>query len=332
MLTDLLHRAAAARSTVFVGADGEVHNRTTTVGASESYSCLRKVWFDKHTPAPLSGWGYFARGPTCEEWLVGLLRQAIPEEWSLLYAGSDQVTLKLGRLSSTSDGLLVTPDEEIATELKSLDPRSNFASPKPQHLQQMQVQMGMYRELTRHQPERGLLLYMDASDYSHIVEHWVEYDPEVFAHARRRADLVFDTTAATHLAAEGALAGECRYCAHTEACGQAVLEGFPTEQAEELPPEGAEALTGLVIERQGVLDEIEDLKLEKGLLEERIKLVLREHNTRTAKGDGWSITYSRIAGRKALDTEALGKAIDLEPFYRSGKDSERLTIKVDRSE
>ncbi len=38
-----------------------------------------------------------------------------------------------------------------------------------------------------------------------------------------------------------------------------------------------------------------------------------------------------VAGRKSIDTDALEDAgIDIEPFYRTGRESERLTIKVNR--
>jgi hypothetical protein len=332
MIADRLKDYASRKKTVFVNTDGGVHDRSTTVGASESYACLRKVWFDKNQPVESDGWGFFARGHLCEEWLVDHIRKSIPDDWQLLYAGDDQVTLKNGRLSSTSDGLLVTPDEDIAVELKSLDPRSNFDKPKPQHVQQMHVQMGMYREKTGHRPERGLLIYLDASDFSHIVEHWIEYDPAVYANAKRRADQVFTAPHAASLPAEGALANECRYCSHTEPCGQAVVQSYPTGD-DAVPEDGVQTLDELVHERAGLVAEMDDLKTEKGVLEERIKVLLRQYNARAVKGDDWSVSYALIAPRKSLDTKALEAAgVDLEPFYKEGKPSERLTIKVRGSE
>lgn len=334
MLADKIKTFAASDRTVFTTADGSVHDRSQTMGASESYACLRRVWFDKHQPVPSDGWGFFARGHTCEEWLVQQIHRAIPEDWQLLYAGDDQITLREGRLSSTSDGLLVTPDEEIAVELKSLDPRSGFDKPKPQHIQQMHVQMGMYRLKTSHRPERGLLIYLNASDFSHIVEHWIEFDPGVFDAVRDRAERVFGATDPSDLPAEGALADECRYCPHHEPCGQAVVSAFPSGDGngQALPEEDQIELEELVRERDAVSFEIEDAKKEKGLLEEQIKLLLRKHDAKAVKGEDWSVSYSLIAGRKALDSKALEESgVDLEPFYRQGKPSERLTIKVKHS-
>ena len=352
MLIDRLLDTGAARVTEFRTADGALHDRSQTVGGSENHTCIRRLWFAKRGTAPDPGyrdnWGFFQRGHTVEDWLVGLITDALPEGYRLLYTGKDQRTLVSGRLSATPDGLLIASDgglsagggEELVIEIKSLDPRSNLDTPKHQHIHQVQIQMGLFRETTKHQPERALLLYVNASDYSHIVEHQVEFDPGRYAEAKSRADRVFDTPRAADLPAEGAWDDSCRYCPFTEACGVAVVEAAPRQSyaqgtSTDLEPEDLDTLKSLVLERDGVVCEIEELTRDKKILEERIKLELRRHDLKKIEGEGWSISHSLVAGRRSLDTDALETALDeagldLDDFYKTGRESERLTIKVNR--
>src|SRR5690606_30579618 len=119
MLIDRLLDTGAARVTEFRTADGALHDRSQTVGGSENHTCIRRLWFAKRGTAPDPGyrdnWGFFQRGHTVEDWLVGLITDALPEGYRLLYTGKDQRTLVSGRLSATPDGLLVTGDAGIAS-------------------------------------------------------------------------------------------------------------------------------------------------------------------------------------------------------------------------
>ena len=346
MLIDRLIDTGAARVTHFRTADGALHDRSLTVGGSENHTCIRRLWFAKRDTSPDPGyrdsWGFFQRGHTIEAWLVGLIQDALPEGYRLLYTGDSQRTLISGRLSATPDGLLITSEgEAVVVEIKSLDPRSNLDAPKHQHIHQVQIQMGLFRETTEHRPERALLLYVNASDFSHIVEHQVEFDPGRYAEARNRADRVFDTPRAADLPAEGAWDDSCRYCPFTQACGVAVVEAAPRHSyaqgtSTDLEPADLDTLKSLVIERDGVACEIDELSRDKKILEERIKLELRRHDLKKVDGEGWSISHSLVAGRRSLDTDTLEKALDaagldLDDFYKIGRESERLTIKVQRA-
>ncbi|CAK0767864.1 hypothetical protein WCLP8_4170006 [uncultured Gammaproteobacteria bacterium] len=64
---------------------------------------------------------------------------------------------------------------------------------------------------------------------------------------------------------------------------------------------------------------------------EQIRKFLRELGTRTRKveGEGFSVSWSPVKGRKSLDRKAAEKAgLDLSPYEREGDPSERLTISM----
>ncbi len=89
------------------------------------------------------------------------------------------------------------------------------------------------------------------------------------------------------------------------------------------------------MDRDGAVCEIEELTRDKKKLEEKIKIELRHHDLKKVVGEGWSISHAMVAGRRSLDTHTLettlqDAGIDLEPFYKTGRESERLTIKVAR--
>lgn len=335
MLIDRLLDTGANRATTFTTASGGVHDRTKTIGASENYSCIRRLWFAKNAPEAENAdhrpaWGFFQRGHTVEDWLVGLIRESLPDGWQLLYVGADQTTLVDGVISATPDGLLITDEgEEVAVEIKSLDPRSNLDSPKLAHVHQMQVQMGLFSELTDHRPVRGVLYYVNSSDYSNIVEHHVEFDPGTYSEARERAERVYNTKRPHLLPAEGAWDDTCRLCPFTNACGEAVMSALPTGDNTPLEPEDLDVIKALVMDRHDADVEIKALTTDKKRAEEQLKVELRRLGLNKIRGEGWDIGYTKVAGRSSLDKDALTEAgINLDHFMRKGRDSERLTIKV----
>src|SRR5262245_2051864 len=100
-------------------------------------------------------------------------------EERLLLAGDDQQTFRSGESSATPDALVIDlrPDEiaalglpknsnTIVVEFKSIDPRVYIDEPKPEHVFQVQAQIGLLREWTNHRPEHALLVYINASDLS----------------------------------------------------------------------------------------------------------------------------------------------------------------------
>jgi CRISPR/Cas system-associated exonuclease Cas4 (RecB family) len=251
ILSDRVVTHVNQKQTVFTNAEGQEHDRSKTLGASEAFTCLRKLYYSK-TDAPKSeGFvdhrGYFERGHTVEAWLVDQIRAVLEPSEELVFAGKDQVTLTPDSLSATPDGLYIkhSADEaplEVVTEFKSLDPRSNLDEPKSQHITQVQLQMELLRLCTSHRPSKAVLVYVDASDFTHQREHPVEYNPEVLQTALARSKRVFESQDAMSLPAEGVYSDECRYCAWRQPCLGDTLSALPRDERADLDPEAEEAL------------------------------------------------------------------------------------------
>src|SRR5262249_27250299 len=171
----------------------------------------RKVFWRKNQDDPIYGaprdpdwsdpWGATLRGDLIEQHFVEpALRAAFGAK--LLYAGTEQQTLTNEFLSATPDGLVVDqpadalayvgvpdlgPGRCFVTEIKSIDPRTSLTAPKPEHAYQAIVQQGLFRELTEHQPEYAVVLYVNASFLDDIVEFVVPFDSDIYEHAKQRA-------------------------------------------------------------------------------------------------------------------------------------------------
>ncbi|MEO5342198.1 MAG: hypothetical protein H7842_02470 [Gammaproteobacteria bacterium SHHR-1] len=326
---------AAARKTVFTNASGAVHDRSQFLGGSEAYGCIRRSWFSKHDTPKNDGytesWGHFARGHAIEDWAVDLIRKSYPQA-QYHYTGADQTTLVHQNLAVTPDGLLVLDGEAIVVEIKSLDPRSNLDRPKPQHVFQAQLQIEMFHQCTEHRPEKAFLFYVNASDFSDLRLHPVERDEGVITAALNRASQVFNTADPLLLAPEGNLSDECKYCAWTQACGDALINHFPTDKLDALPADLEEDLAELIERRENIKAEIGECKQDQAVIDEQIKVLLRQHNIKAAKAEAFNISYALVSGRKSLDLEAVeAEGIDLTPFYKEGKPSERLTVKLTKT-
>ena len=183
-------------------------------------------------------WGFLERGHNVEYWLSNLingLNKNYAFNCSFWYWGDNQVTLVDGKLSATSDGLLSLnrsystsakhfgesetgttddpDDDEVAIEIKSIDPRSNLSEPKEDHVVQVQVQMDLYHKKTDHRPDRGWIIYVNASDYQDITMFEIRYDPTVADAVRGRVAKIFSNLDnPKKLLAEGKYTGECDYC------------------------------------------------------------------------------------------------------------------------
>ena len=249
-------------------------------------------------------------------------------KFELLHAGKDQITLRDDLISGTPDGVLKTPTGEyVGLEIKSIDPRSNLTKPKAAHLQQVNVQMGLWRATNKYEIDRTYLLYVNASDYEDIRVFEVEYDAALYQRQKERAKEIFETAPAL-LPAEGAYDGECRYCAFTQACGEAVLVTMPQKKNPELSDDQLDVLKALATELKQQETRLADTKALIGELKERLKVFLREADARSYTGDWFEISYARVKGRETLDKKALEEAgIELSPFMKKSDDSDRLTIK-----
>ena len=101
------------------------HDRSTTLGASEVFHCLRQSVYKKsgipQDPEHVDNVGAMERGNLIEQhWIVPALLGNLPDTVKLLWAGDDQRTLVEDRISATPDGLLINQGENIKFIQKQL--------------------------------------------------------------------------------------------------------------------------------------------------------------------------------------------------------------------
>jgi hypothetical protein len=342
-LKQMLDRYAATTDRVWE------HDRTSTEGASGIFQCSRKRWFAQNEtpndPDYTDRYGARKRGNLIEEyWVIPAVRRGLPDRCSLLWAGEDQRTLVDGYISATPDGLIVNRGTEsvdiegitvapgacVVLEVKSIDPRVDLKEAKAEHVGQVHVQMGLIRQCTVYQPDWAIPVYVDASFLDTVSVFPTRFDPGVYQAARDRAKQIMLAESPLALAPEGKIAGgkECGYCPYQGRCQGATVTGIPRDEAP-LGENVLATLAGLVAERQQAKLEIDAAEKSAGLIEHEIKELLRVHQTRKASGDGWSVTWFPVKGRKSFDRKAAEEAgLDLSRFDREGEPAERLTIKT----
>lgn len=326
----ILHQYAATLTKTWA------HDRSTTVGASEIGQCARKTWFDKHDVPRDAGYvdsfGGRLRGTVIENayWVPGM-RKCLPANYVLRYAGDEQETLVSGYLSATTDGLAVNIDTQecINLDCKSIDPRADLRKEKAEHTFQVQAQMGLIREMTKYKPTESIVSYIDASFWDVVTEFVVPFDARIYAQAHVRATQIMTAREAIALPPEGKMAGgdECEYCAWASHCADVTIAGVPREE-HELTGNLAGELRELCASAKQLQATGEYWDNQRAQAVENIKQFLRDHNVRRHKGEDFSVSYSTVNGRETLDIQAVKDAgIDLTPYYKTGKPSERLTIK-----
>jgi hypothetical protein len=212
-------------------------DRANTVGASDVGQCERKTYWSKNFGDPDLG---APRDPEYADNYGATLRGTIFENtfWApalkatygdrLLFAGEDQQTFVSGYLSATPDGLLTQLTEEaraaiapscgteVMVECKTADPRTNLSEAKPENVYQTHVQMGLVRERTKFKPTHSILSYTNASFWNEGVEFVIEFDPAIYANAKKRADRIMGAKSAEEMKPEGWIGGgsecEARRC------------------------------------------------------------------------------------------------------------------------
>jgi len=325
------------------------HDRRDTLGSSEGGQCARKSTFAKLGVLPDPGyvetWGAAARGDLIEQhfWVPGLLA-TLPPGVRLLYAGRAQQTRIDGYLSATPDGLLVGVARdclahlgvadigraELLVECKSIDPRMSLRHAKPEHVFQTQIAMGVLRATTEHRPRYALISYTNASFLNDIAEFPVKFDPAIYQAAAERARRIFVADDPSELPPEGKMSGrsECKYCAWQEQCVAVTVGNIPKDAGPILGDNAVKELKGL---RDAVvaLDDVnEENERTRSVTIEAIKQFMKENGVRSYRGDDWSVSWSAVAGRTALDNAAVEAAgIDLSPYKKEGKPGERLVVK-----
>jgi hypothetical protein len=325
--------------------------RAGSVGASDAPQCARKVYYDKRAaprdPDFADGWGARVRGSTFERHLWAPALRAVYGD-KLLYAGEKQITLTYGELSATPDGLLVglprdalaalgVPDigerGEIVVECKTIDPRAALAKPKPEHVLQTQIQIGLFRALTRHRPEFALISYVDASFWDLVVEYAIPFDQAAFEAAQRRAAAIMHARHAGELRPEGWIAGgrECERCPWARAClGERVtMRAAPAEPTPELAAEVA-ALARTALRREAAADAATAaLRATQHEIKER----MRAAGVRSVAADGLHVAWGSVRGRPSYDHNAMRAAaiaagVNPAEFETAGVTTDRLDIRA----
>lgn len=324
------------------------HDRADTVGASEVFDCLRKVWFrkvgakmgikqDPDDPENPNSWGAARRGDLLEQhYVVPAVRNYLENLHGvkLRFGGKQQKTLFKGRNSATPDGLITgleadalmdygIPDigsDCIVLEIKSVDPRVNVEHAKDIHLGQVQQQMGLIHEKTNYRPVYAVILYVNASFLDQITPHIVRFDEEVWAAAQTRAGMVYDAQSAEVMLPEGRfMPRACAFCEYTEACRDATIASIPGERSpkEKVPDEViaemepvALNLKALGEQRKAIEKAYEEAKVRaKDLLR---RLGYKKLSARKGSNSPWGLSWYRHPGQKRLDREAVIEALNVE--------------------
>lgn len=323
------------------------HDRAKTVGASEIGQCARKVYYikseNKEGADLTANYGAAMRGDAVENvfWQPAMkLRYGK----KFLYSGKDQTTLVKDNLSATPDGLLIdlprdflkhlgVPDigsDCIATECKSIDPRVNISKEKDEHGYQVQVQLGLIREMTHFKPEYALISYVDASFWHEIVEFPVKFDPAIYKEAHNRATRILTAGDPSDLLPEGWIAGgkECEYCPFASLCNverKTVPEADNTDD-----PQLVSEIEDLCREYSAAKKDAEEAEANVRLVQEKIKTRLRERGVRRIPG---VVSWSSQKGRVSYDYTRLREAaqlagVDIEQFSTVGEPTDRFTVYV----
>jgi len=220
-------------------------DRKLTIGASDIGKCARRVKWSKLGTEPDPGYvdsnGFATRGDVMENaWSAPFVEHWVKKHGGeLLYAGQEnQVTLAAKKvpISATPDGLAVGVARNIlepwgvkdigkakslVTELKSISPRyGKHKLPKQEHVPQTLMQLGLVRAATKHKPEYGCVIYVDADDYFNIDLFPVKWSEAGFKSLVKRADYIMRCNDPNALLPEGKMRGgsECSECPFAKRC------------------------------------------------------------------------------------------------------------------
>jgi hypothetical protein len=381
--------------------EGFSHDRVKTVGASEIGACARMVGYRKSStpsdPGYVDSSGAAARGDVMEDgWSAPLLRLAIENVGGkLLWAGQEnQMSLvnQKAWVSATPDGLAIKmpwdclakygvptiltgevvegADQEcIVTEFKSIDPRTNSDKlPKSQHVDQVNLQMGLIRsteftdeetgELVKYAPTYGIIIYTDAADYAKMQVAVVKYDHEGYLGQLTRAKNIMLTAGwrmtdegpkwlgaenakeVEALRPEGKIAGssECRYCAFSKRClGYAAFVPKVAQIPDKKVVTSIRKLAHMV---QSAKEAEEEAAQRKRDAEAQLKEAMAEAGTKflgkETTGDV-IVNWKRSEGRKVKDTAAMQRWIEatckklgkeVPTFETTTKPSESINVEL----
>jgi CRISPR/Cas system-associated exonuclease Cas4 (RecB family) len=336
------------------------HDRTTTVGASEVFGCMRKTWFEKkgqeqgYEPDPdyIESWGATERGNIIENhFLVPAFRNQLPPGLKVSFEGDEQQTIVQGKSSATPDSvvsgfppgkpLVVETDEKrivipkpaanVVFEFKSIHPGVKLVGAKEVHIGQAIVQMGLLRDVMGVDVKDAIILYVNASHLDDIDFYHVEFDEKRYQHAKKRAAEVFEVKDPNDIRPEGKLTGDCKWCPWKMACGEAIVHGIPDDKG--MIGHNSQHFSEFekAVENYKHWKEVADeADREKKYAQEAVKDLLLDSGLNSAKSDHWSISWSKVSGRKTLDKKAMvADGIDVSKYEKEGAPYDRLMIKTE---
>jgi hypothetical protein len=316
------------------------HDRAQTVGASEVGQCARKVYWTKNADDPahsaqrdegyVDGWGARLRGQVFEDhFWVPAMRARFGD--ALKFAGAEQQTFVSGFLSATPDGLVAAPDGCFLIECKTVDPRTKLDGAKPAHAFQVQVQLGLVREITGYKPTHAIISYTDTSFWNEVIEFTIAFDPAIYETAKRRAAKIVTALSFDELKPEGWIAGgkECEWCPFTKACGRE--RSRVPKQTSAADPQFAAEIADLAREVKRLETAADATATQLRGVQHEIRERLRAKGVRRVSGDGASVTWSSVKGRASFDMKRIREAaanagIDLAQYETTGDATDRLVI------
>jgi hypothetical protein len=325
------------------------HDRRQSIGASEIGQCARKIFCMKfeddpdiavpRDPDAHDSWGARERGNLIEK---HLLVPAMRAKYSHLamFMGEEQQTFFDGYLSATPDCLLRLNGELLNStavylliDFKTIDPRTNLTEAKPEHVYQVQVQMGIFNSLGEFPCSQAVVSYTDASFFSETEEFEVKFDPDYYAAAQKRAHDILTAESMRDIAPEGWIAGgqECKYCPFSMACG-AARKDVPDGDGIADPQFVAE-IAELAHKYKFMQSTVDMSEKQVRELQHEIKSRLQDKKLRRVVGDGVSVSWSSIKGREITDIKGLREAaqsvgIDLDLYTSVADPGDRLTVTV----
>lgn len=336
------------------------HDRSTTVGASEAFNCMRQLFCEKRAEefdiepdeTYEERWGAIERGNIIENHFVVPAMDYLPNPVEALFVGDDQYTHVLQRSSATPDGLLINVptdreiiirygDDEftidrvptgcIGLEIKSIVPRAHLDEERTKHMYQSQIGMGIIREITDWKPEYWVILYIDASWLDNIKPFVITYDPKIYKVAKKRATDVYKFKNIKEAMPEGKLDGGCKYCRWRQACGEAVVSEIKNFSGTDLSPVALAELGPLVEKALDLKVKAEEADLAYAEAQQRVKEWLTNNRKSKAKSENWAVSWSTSEGKESLDKKALEAAgVDLKKYMKKGApyDTFRITART----
>ena len=317
------------------------HDRRQSVGASEIGQCSRKIWCikyeDMETGVPrdqdtVDSWGARERGNLIEKHLLVPAMRAKYNHLAM-YMGDEQRTFHDGYLSATPDCLLHINGNYMLVEFKTIDPRVNLTEPKPEHVYQAQVQMGILNHIGEYKVDKAIISYTDASFLSETKEFEITFDPDYYNAAKIRADKIMLGEKMTDFDPEGWIAGgrECQHCQFSVACG-VQRKDVPIEDSKADPQFVAE-ISDLARQYKLAQFMVEKAEIDARKIQTSIKQRLQEKQIRLVVGNGVSVSWTEVKGRETTDVKGLREAaenagIDLDQYTSVADPSDRLTVTV----